>query len=117
MRKITEQAVDAFVNNYRFSSGNTKVVASGAETAEWMLFLHNNLIAEKDVQNNILRIYDGGWESVTTKERLNGLLSRMAPDYGIIQRDHVWYLVDNKGMMQEWTGRAKFHAGQYKGNA
>jgi hypothetical protein len=70
MRKITQQAINAFNNKEIFSKDNTRVdVYLGGETA---LFLHNNLIATKDCKG-VLNVSLAGWATPTTKERLNGL--------------------------------------------
>jgi len=110
MRKITSQSVDAFDNEYRFSQGNTTVSDCGAEIQEWYLKLHNNLIAKKIVFVNELWITDAGWQTVTTKERLNGVLSRLTFDWGLFQKKGKWYLTDGDVTVQ-WTGSATFRAG------
>ena len=47
------------------------------------------------LNTNKLQIYiSGGWQSVTTKSRLNALLDEFAPSMGIFQKDWVWYLSD-----------------------
>jgi len=87
MRKITSQSVDAFVNGYRFNRGNTTVSVCGATgIRELYLMLHNNLIAKKEVQTNTLTISDCGWQTDTTKERLNGVLSRLTFGWGLFQK-------------------------------
>tara|TARA_R110000765_G_scaffold19066_2_gene50577 strand:+ start:88 stop:381 length:294 start_codon:yes stop_codon:yes gene_type:complete len=84
MRKITEDAIRAFSNGTNFKRGNTQVkVLEGSNYRE--LCLHGNIIA---VFNNFeLYIRDGGWQSNTTKERLNGL-----PNVSIYQRNFEWFL-------------------------
>lgn len=71
MRKITQEAVNAFYNGQNYSNSNTIVNELG-------YFLHGNKIAE----HNSLFANDGskhinitlaGWNSNTTRERLNGL--------------------------------------------
>jgi hypothetical protein len=86
MRKITKNAVNAFVNGKSFSSGNTSV-----QHREEMSFfyLHGNCIAT--LKNNELYISHCGWRSNTTKERLNGILSAFYIRT-IYQKDFNWYL-------------------------
>jgi hypothetical protein len=69
MRKITEQASDAFHNGRDFRSGNTQVNRriGGVELA-----LHGHIIA-KNISNEGLSINLCGWNTNTTRERLNGL--------------------------------------------
>jgi len=59
----------------------------------WKLKLHGNTIATID-EMNMLSISNAGWESNTTKERLNGL-----PNVRINQKKFQWYLNGN-----EWNG-------------
>ena len=110
MRKITIQSVDAFVNGYRFNQGNTTVSGCGDnEIREWYLILHNNLIAKKIVFVNELQITDAGWKTVTTKERLNGVLDRLTC-WGLFQKKGRWYLTNGEETVK-WTGSATFRAG------
>ena len=82
MKKITQQSVNAFINDLQFSKDNTIVKAGGEVTN---LFLHGNLIAHK-IQG-IMFISNCGWFTRTTKERLNGL-----PNVSICQKKGKWYL-------------------------
>jgi len=84
-RQITIDAVRAFRNRYKFKRGNTQVIL-GIGNIERGLYLHGNCIARFDIFGD-LYICDGGWQSVTTKERLNGL-----PNVHIVQKNWVWYL-------------------------
>ena len=83
MRKITEDAIRAFRNNQPFKRGNTQVMVG--ETAR-ILCLHGSVIAEMD-NNGDLWINDAGWQTSTTKERLNGF-----PTVNIHQKDFEWFL-------------------------
>ena len=84
MRQITQDAIRAFRNNRKFKRGNTEVkVLPNSNYRE--LCLHGNIIA---VANNFeLFIRDGGWQSNTTKERLNGF-----PNVSIHQKNFQWFL-------------------------
>ena len=71
MREITQQAVNAFNSANKFKSGNTKVEVLPNVT---ILHLHDNPIAYKyNDQKQTLSIQTCGWNTPTTKERLNGL--------------------------------------------
>lgn len=92
MRKITEQAVNAFKSGKNFKSGNTEVVATGNVV---MMYLHGNQIAKRilvDFNKNKWEtlISNAGWITNTTKERLNGL------EAGIYQKNFFWYWKDGK---------------------
>ena len=93
MRKITEQATQAFMEARAFKSGNTKVEVLPNCT---ILKLHNNAIAYRyNDPEQTLSITNSGWQSNTTKERLNGI-----DGVRISQSKGKWYLNGN-----EWDGK------------
>ena len=96
MRQITKDAIKSFYAGKDFKQSNTEVKAYNNSTN---LYLFGNHIAELEhnatVDNeSILKITNAGYETVTTKERLNGL-----EGVNIVQRDFVWYLNG-----KEWNG-------------
>jgi hypothetical protein len=70
MRKITKQTVEAFENNKNFKSGNMEVSSDQFTNRMW---LHGNLIALKDHVNNVFKVSLAGWNTPTTRDRLNGI--------------------------------------------
>ena len=86
-----------------FSSGNTTVVQ---HRNEMEVFLHGNHIATLCKISMDLRIFDGGWQSNTTKSRLNALLEEFADSYKVIQKDFTWYVVDSydNSRVPFWSG-------------
>lgn len=92
MRKITKEAVNAFMNAEKFNGSNTKVEVLPNVT---VLKLHGNAIAYRyNDPERTLSISNCGWPTNTTKERLNGI-----PNVNIIQRKGVWFLNGEK-----WDG-------------
>lgn len=67
MRKITEQAYRAFMNDEKFQQSNTVVLVEENHTK---MYLFNNLIAIKNRITKEIEISFAGWFSNTTKERL-----------------------------------------------
>ena len=96
MRKIEQEMNAAIRYRRNFSKANTSVrcFKTNGVTTDVDVFLHGNHIASLDTATNQLTIKDGGWQSVTTKSRLNALLDEFAPSMGIFQKDWVWYLSD-----------------------
>lgn len=93
-RKITAEAISAFINKHEFKKSNTEVVC---ENKIYYLKLFGNKIAA--IKNNYeLWITNAGWKSNTTKERLNAL-----PGVQIYQRNGNWFLNDNL-----WDGSPKY---------
>ena len=89
-RKITQESVDKFLSREPFKKSNMQVDQC---YGQYRLKLHGNTIAVLD-EFNMLSISNAGWDSNTTKERLNGL-----PHVRIQQKKRVWYL---NGV--EWNG-------------
>ena len=92
MRKIERQMNQAMRYFRPFSSSNTTVVQNDRDMD---VFLHGNHIATLCKISMDLRIFDGGWQSNTTKSRLNALLDEFGGGDRVIQKDFVWYLVSN----------------------
>ena len=98
MRKIESLMCQAISNGAKsWKSGNTKVVTNTEGYSH--VYLHGNHIAT--VAQNSVTIYDGGWQSNTTKSRLNAILSvfgmqRQCDTYcspeGVFQKAYQWYV-------------------------
>ena len=83
MRKITAEIVDAFMRGDSIRIGNTR---TDGDT----IYLHDNAIAQRNGRD--VRITLAGWGTVTTRERLNGLLDVIAPHLGAVQRNHEQFI-------------------------
>jgi len=90
MRKIEQQMNNAISNNQNWQSGNTAVVFN-KETNESTVFLHGNKIAV--IGDDFVQIFDGGWQSNTTKSRLNAILKEHAIDGECVyQKNFNWFV-------------------------
>ena len=94
MRKIEREMCKAIALEKDWKSGNTRVTNFYNDNKELVVtsvFLHDNLIAE--VTDNDVTIYDGGWQSVTTKSRLNAICNEFCiAGEGVFQRNFKWYV-------------------------
>ena len=89
MRKIEQQMIDAINTNKNWCSGNTMVKTDDANISR--VFLHGNHIAT--ITDDDMMIMDGGWQSNTTKSRLNALCDAFCvTGEGVFQSDFVWYV-------------------------
>ena len=88
MRKIERQMNQAIRNGVNFSSSNT-MVRQGWE-GESDVYLHGNHIAT--VKSNSIIIKDGGWQSNTTKSRLNALLDEVSYGTRVFQKQFEWFV-------------------------
>jgi hypothetical protein len=90
MRKIEQQMCAAVQSNSNWQSANTAVTFD-EETGISKVYLHGNKIAEID--DTSMTIFDGGWQSVTTKSRLNALCSEFCiAGEGVFQKDFKWFV-------------------------
>ena len=98
MRLITQESVNAFLNAKKFNKSNMSVEVLPNVT---ILKYQGNEIAYKyNDPKQTISITNCGWESNTTKERLNGVISLSGLNVGkVYQKNWQWYL-DGK----EWDG-------------
>ncbi len=94
MRKIEQQMIAAIKGNTDWKSANTEVINFYDDEKQLVVtsvYLDGNLIAEVD--DCSLKLFDGGYQSKTTKSRLNAILS----EHGIkgecvFQKNFKWYV-------------------------
>lgn len=93
MRKVTQNARNAFMNPYpqNWAEGSTTVSPSNGEV---FLYLHGHIIAIRNKAAGSIQITNAGWFTNVTKERLNAL-----PGVSIQEVKGVWYLNG-----KEWDG-------------
>lgn len=90
MRKIEQKAKEAFYSGNRFIGSNTSIRCidfSNVKISEYQLY--GTTIAEYNHKTKVLKINDAGWQTATTKSRLNSILPH---NYFIVQRAYIWYL-------------------------
>ena len=89
MRKIESQMCSAIQSNQNWSSGNTSVITD--ENNISTVYLHGNKIAEID--DDSMTIFDGGYQSTTTKSRLNALCDEFCiAGEGVFQKNFQWFV-------------------------
>ena len=93
MRKIESQMNRAIRGQRNWTSGNTTVFTTD-NGLESTVYLHGNHIATFDHVHQNLYIFDGGWQSNTTKSRLNALCSEFKPGFGVFQKNWQWFISD-----------------------
>ena len=95
MRKIESDMNAAIRNRSDFRSSNTTVenaFNTATNQMEAIVKLHGNHIAT--VTNDTLILFDGGWQSNTTKSRLNALINEFTDGTknGVFQKNWSWYV-------------------------
>ena len=106
MRKIETQMIAAVQNNQNWQSANTSVHFD-AESGVSVVRLHGNKIAE--IGDEFVRIFDGGWQTTTTKSRLNALINEFCDAFtdGVFQKNYQWFVRDNN-ITKEFTNGYEF---------
>lgn len=83
-----------------WKNGNTQVINEGDVTN---VFLHGNLIAR--IGETWLELFDGGWQSNTTKSRLNAILAEHGcGDERVFQKNFQWFLNMKGGPVPFFSG-------------
>ena len=90
MRKIEMQMNTAIRNRINWSGGNTAVIVDSENADLVEVFLHGNRIAQ--ICSEFVAIFDGGWQSNTTKSRLNALCQEFRPQASVFQKDWTWFI-------------------------
>ena len=98
MRQITKDATRAFYGGKPFKRDNTEVITdrkrfAGMEITSAML-LHGHPIARivmESENRRRLEVTNAGYETSTTKERLNGVICHICPALRLYQKDFEWY--------------------------
>ena len=91
MRKIEMEMNSAIRNKQNFSKSNTMVRYDAAENLS-RVYLHGNNIADYCHTKGKAWISSCGWETVTTKSRLNAFLYEVAYGVSIFQKNWEWFI-------------------------
>jgi hypothetical protein len=88
MRKIERLMNAAIQAGEDFKLANTMVINEGGIS---FVFLHGNKIAE--IGDSFIRLFDGGFQSNTTKSRLNAILSAHGErGDSVFQKNFKWFV-------------------------
>ena len=91
MRKIEIQMNRAVQSGTNFSQANTSVHHHEGVA---VVRLHGNKIAE--VGDDFITLFDGGYQSKTTKSRLNALMGEFcSPGENVFQKAYQWFIRAN----------------------
>ena len=94
MRKIEIEMNNAVRNKIAWSKSNT--VTTFDNTIEnCFVYLHGNHIATYNYDKKELSLFDGGWQSNTTKSRLNALCNELATGFSVFQKNWEWFVSSN----------------------
>jgi len=93
MRKIEREMIQAIIDNKDFSKANTRVEYE--KDYRFNIYLHGHKIAVYYPQDMNLHLNNCGYETNTTKSRLNALIDFVfgGVGNGIFQHQFNWYMV------------------------
>ena len=90
MRQIEYRMNQAILNQTNFKEKNTEVIYNPEDNTSHV-YLHNNIIAI--VGDNNIQLFDSGYQTHTTKSRINSILLLNGGGY-VYQKDFQWYFSD-----------------------
>ena len=91
MRKIEQQMNRAIVNKNDWSNSNT-FVEYNSNTNCSTVVLHRTAIAVYDHNLKAVKLSSCGWQTNTTKSRLNAILSEVKYGCSVYQKDFNWFV-------------------------
>ena len=103
MRKIEQQMNSALLRKTNWAGSNTTVSYNEFTNCSSIL-LHGNQIATLDHHTNALKLSSCGYQTVTTKSRLNALLSEFKYGCRVFQKQFDWYLQNVNQTVDFWDG-------------
>ena len=108
MRKIEQQMNRAISNKVDWSSSNTRVEYNNSTNCS-SIYLHGQQIATVSHNTNALKLSSCGWQTVTTKSRLNAILDEINYGCRVFQKQFDWYLSTNNQTVDFWDGMLLRH--------
>ena len=108
MRLIETRMNNAIRKRQNFSNSNTTLKTTAffnhdVYCQESKVVLHGNHIATYDHVDKELTLFDGGWQSNTTKSRLNALCYEFATGFSVFQKNWDWFVSDFKNVKKEFV--------------
>ena len=100
MRQIEKQMNSAIWLQKNWAGSNTTVITEDNIST---VMLHGNHIATYYHDTKELALFDGGWQSNTTKSRLNALCAEFAMGFGVFQKNWEWFVSDFSNNKKEFA--------------
>ena len=103
MRKIERAMNNAVISKSNWTLSNTAVSYNENSNCS-SIRLHGHEIAVYDHNTKAVKLDSCGYETVTTKSRLNALLSEVNRGARVFQKNFVWFIGKNKETLMFWDG-------------
>ena len=103
MRKIERQMNFALSNKGNWSGSNTTVVYNDSSNCS-SVYLHGHQIATLDHNTKAIKLSSCGYETNTTKSRLNAILEEVKYGCKVFQKQFNWFVSYNNQTQSFWDG-------------
>ena len=103
MRKIERLMNMAITHKTDWSSSNTRVEYNNLSNCS-SIYLHGHQIATVDHNLKAVKLSSCGYETRTTKSRLNALLQEVKYGCSVFQKNFNWFVSYNDETASFWDG-------------
>ena len=103
MRKLERQMNFAVSNKGNWSGSNTQVNYNSNTNCS-SIYLHGHQIATVDHNLKAVKLSSCGYQTVTTKSRLNALLEEVKYGARVFQKNWDWFVSYNDQTASFWDG-------------
>ena len=103
MRKLERQMNFALSNKANWAGSNTQVNYNSNTNCS-SVYLHGHQIATFNHDTLALKLSSCGYETNTTKSRLNAILEEVKYGCRVFQKNFVWFVKYNKQTLMFWDG-------------
>ena len=103
MRKIERQMNFAISNKGNWGSSNTRVEYNESTNCS-SVYLHGHQIATFDHNLKAVKLSSCGYETVTTKSRLNAILQEVKYGCSVFQKNFNWFVSYRDETASFWDG-------------
>ena len=103
MRKLERQMNMAISNKADWSGSNTQVTYNNSTNCS-SIYLHGHQIATVDHNTQAVKLSSCGYETRTTKSRLNAILQEVKYGCKVFQKDFNWFVKYQDQVASFWDG-------------
>ena len=107
MRKLERQMNFAISNKADWSGSNTQVNYNDSTNCS-SVYLHGHQIATVDHNTNSVKLDSCGYETTTTKSRLNAILEEVKYGCNVFQKQFEWFVSYKDQTESFWDGMILF---------
>ena len=103
MRKLERQMNFALSNKANWAGSNTQVNYNSNTNCS-SVYLHGHQIATYEHNLKAVKLSSCGYQTNTTKSRLNAILEEVKYGCKVFQKNFVWFVQYNKQTLMFWDG-------------